>query len=154
MKYLSPSEVSKSYMDKKISDALRTPRPEFQGWSAGTQYYGFEVEIEGAGCQRRAERLGDRWRLVRDGSLRGESVETIFRRPLSGDESEEAFKDFEKNFSKFGDSTLSERTSVHCHYDVSGKTMADLQKMLVAFFMFENALTRVAGGKEIGRAHV
>ena len=116
---------------------------------AGTkELFGVDVEIEGRHCHLLAgETPASIWRAVRDDSLRGESIELVSPIPSTITEVEKACNFLSEKFRKFDTSFMSDRTSVHVHYNVSAFTVRDLHKSLVGWYLLENALTRKAGGQ-------
>lgn len=113
------------------------------------QLFGVEVEVEGEGCHNIAYGIDAQiWRAVRDDSLRGESIELISPGPTPLSSLENACQVMSHAFQDWDTSGMSERTSLHVHYNVGSRTLRDLHKMLTGFYLLENLITRVAGGRE------
>lgn len=116
----------------------------------GTQNYeggmfGIEVEVEGANLP--AEIAG--FKAHRDGSLRGEALEYVFRQPYSYEDTLKKLKVFEKSF-KNARVDMSYRTSVHVHVNVNALNKAQLCTFLYLSYLFETALVNYCGPTRIG----
>lgn len=109
-----------------------------------TNLYGVEIEIEGMGGFEPPDALLDFWEVKPDGSLRNNGLEFVMRRPLTGSDLEKALADADLVLEKANPS-LSRRTSVHVHMDVSGLSVQELVTLVVYYTMFEKLLFRYVG---------
>lgn len=108
---------------------------------------GIEIEVEGKGLpgvrQNRALAL---WTSKGDGSLRGEAVEYVLKRPIKADEVKEQLELLSKYFEKRGAYFIdSDRCGIHVHLNCIDEGYEDVLKFLVAYFCLENILTRYCG---------
>lgn len=107
--------------------------------------FGVEVEVEGEMLPREIKGFDTK----EDGSLRGESHEYVFTKPLSEDGTLKALKVFSNAF-KESVLDMSFRTSVHVHINMSNKTKEELCTFLYLAFLLENALVNYGGEGRIG----
>lgn len=120
--------------------------------NSGDELYGIEIEIEGRDCQFMASSLVGHhngvldWTYTDDGSLRGEAVEIISRQPRSFDQVVRSLSSFGEVFGDFDQSQLSDRTSVHVHYNITNYTVLDLHKALTVLYLLEALVTHRSAG--------
>jgi len=110
---------------------------------------GIEIEVEG-------RRLTDdprdrRWKAVKDGSLRGESMEYIFTKPLPIDEVKSALEGLQEEFKKDGSRIdFSFRTSVHVHVNCQQMEMNQYLNFIYTYFLLEEPLINFCGALRKG----
>ena len=109
------------------------------------------VEIEVERTNNRVEVLSDLnrtiWQGVRDGSLRNNGMEFIFRKPVFGKDVEIQLKEFEKLVEDQrnkhpGSFQFTHRTSVHIHVDVRNMEPSQVFWFLYVYVIFERTLFR------------
>lgn len=110
---------------------------------------GVEIEVEGANLPIRIP--GGLWNAIDDHSLRGESKEYVFAKPLNEVDTETALRqlaeEFVKHKSKINDSY---RTSVHVHVNVQELTMRQLYNFITLYITFEDILIDMCGRERDG----
>lgn len=115
---------------------------------------GIEIEIEGFGCHGRAISLSSMrtstsqvpWAHTEDGSLRGEAIEVRSRRPMDMRVLPVYMSMFQRQFGDFDQSQLSDRTSVHVHYNVTNMTTAEFHRIMTVAYLFEGLMVRRSAG--------
>lgn len=95
---------------------------------------GIELELEGA--EEWPTISG--WRAIPDGSLRN-GTEYVFNGPQGGDKALKTILAMEKNFKK-NPPAPTFRCSTHIHLDVRDLTIAQLQRLVVAYCIFEDVM--------------
>ena len=110
---------------------------------------GIEIETEGRRLWNPAEAFY--WRGEIDGSLRGENLEYIFKKPFPIEDVPKAMQELNKGF-KDADSKLdySFRTSVHVHVNVSSLEYDATLAYMYAYLLLERVLVRYCGDDRIG----
>ena len=104
-----------------------------------TELVGVEVELEG--CQNMPSPSDEYWNVTRDGSLRNNGKEYVFREPLYGLAIQSALRSLQDCIN-VGEPTVSSRCSVHVHINISDLTTAQLHKFLLLYIIFERTLVR------------
>lgn len=109
---------------------------------------GIEIEVEGKNLPPAVNR---KWNVVADGSLRGESFEYVFAKPLPIDQVRLALEDLETAF-KENESKLdfSFRTSVHVHINCQDLTYTQYLNMLYTYFLLEEPFMTFCGKERKG----
>jgi hypothetical protein len=144
---LQNNGVHPSLMGRSYSRHCDIRRQE--GPNGELELFGVEIELEGPGLLERANNISIyKWKAVRDDSLRGEALELVSPGPRTIEQLTQDFAHFADVFRDWDTSGISERCSIHVHYNVSGYSMRELLNMLVAFYLIENAITYRAGGPE------
>jgi hypothetical protein len=108
---------------------------------------GIEIEVEG---ENLPERVGDLWRVDRDGSLRGESFEYVSK-PIKYADVDKTLNQLKTAYSKSA-STVHEsiRAGVHVHRNVQDFTPVQLFNLSISYFAIEDLLMRWAGESREG----
>jgi len=128
--------------------------------------FGVEIEAEGKNIPRpdfeegsedpdddepmrndefREDLIPERWRPVKEHSLRGEGVEYVFRKPYTLEESLETIDELQQMFIK-ADSWLngeSTRTSTHIHVNMSDCRAGNIATFLATYLLLEEMLFSV-----------
>lgn len=109
--------------------------------------FGIEVEVEGDNLPK-IDPLSI-WKVVKDGSLRGEAAEYVLRKPL---DLKEAVNGIIHLNEMLADSPLrmSFRTSVHVHVNVLNMRMSQMKRFIITSFLLENLLVAFSGEERIG----
>lgn len=143
MKFLKKNTIEPWRYTKRVE--LYVGISNYQGFE--DTRFGLEIEVEGMGCVSRAQNLttSPYWGIDSDGSLRGECVELISCAVLK-DDLPHALTSLQKEFGDFPDENMSERTSVHVHYNVTKWTVAEMHKALTCAYLFEALMVRRSGG--------
>lgn len=105
--------------------------------------YGIEIETE-------APKAYDYpvlkyWRCERDGSLRNNGVEYVFRGAVDLQDAEPAFREFESCNKEFKFIKDALTTSVHVHVNMLNETFLTMANFLTTYAMIENILIRYSG---------
>lgn len=101
---------------------------------------GIEIEME-ADHMPHPDDVGPKWKLERDGSLRGESGEFVLRTPVSEDKLDEVFENLSDILVKSGTKVRpTYRAGVHVHINVQDLTPRQLITFITLYFMFEEVL--------------
>jgi len=119
---------------------------------------GLELEVEGTRLPGEAlisefssSKLGRRWTVHPDGSLRNGGLEYVLDQPCLEEEVPEMvealFKIFDVNKTKLD---LTQRTSTHVHINVSSMRANTLTSYLVLWYIFEEALINWCGESRAG----
>jgi hypothetical protein len=107
-----------------------------------TGTFGVEVEVEGVNLPARV----DGFHRLRDGSLRGESAEYVFKGPavksLAVSRLRRLYNRYEREGSVINNSY---RCSVHVHVNVQDFTLTQVANMFVLYAMFEEYLVKYCG---------
>jgi hypothetical protein len=108
--------------------------------------FGIEVEVEGDNLPKELPRY---WRCIKDGSLRGESMEYVLSKPLDKPEAENAIIYLN---AALQDSQLhmSFRTSVHVHLNIQNIYKSQLNRLLYTSFLVEDLLVEFSGEGRVG----
>lgn len=110
---------------------------------------GIEVEVEGHNLPHEIKSY---WEAKKDGSLRGaDNCEYVLRQPCQ----RKSVKKFLKYLSdqlKKADAKIdnSPRTSVHVHLNMNKKSLTDCYTLAVMYYLFEDAMHRIAGESRVG----
>lgn len=129
------------YLNMKVSDAFNSKPHEGLN--------GVEIEVEG---QRLPYDIpGGLWNAIEDGSLRGESKEYVFRKPLSEEEGVRALEQLNESF-KEAKSIInsSYRTSVHVHVNCQSLTFKQVYNYILLYIIFEDILIDLCGRERDG----
>lgn len=109
---------------------------------------GIEIEVEGLGLPRRLPKY---WKIVKEGSLRGEGQEYILTTPILRREVYHAlsalYRSFTINKTKIYDS---DRTSVHIHLNVLDIPIIKVLNIIFLYYMFEKMLINYSGEERKG----
>jgi hypothetical protein len=114
-----------------------------------TRYYepiGIEVEIEGINLP--VEGIPDRWKVVRDGSLRG-GLEYILREPCGEMEYKPYIRALFDSLCE-AEIKLSNRCSTHVHINCSGMRANEQTSFVALWTVFEKPLIRWCGDSRVG----
>lgn len=108
--------------------------------------FGVEIEVEGNNLVEVHEKY---WNSVNDGSLRGESFEYVFKKPLIQSDSTKALMYLKE---RLKESTLkfSFRTSVHVHVNVQDLEYTQLLNMIYTYLLIEEPLMTFCGKERKG----
>jgi hypothetical protein len=108
------------------------------------EYIGVEVEVEGAAYISVSQTY---WKTVRDGSLRDEGKEFVFKEPLFNGDIGAALDELQEAFDQHAP-RLSDRCSVHVHINVSNMSTVQLHRMLLLYLIFERTIVRYHSDRE------
>lgn len=121
---------------------------EFYGLAPAEGTFGIEVEVEGVKLPVVDNNV---WTTTHDGSLRGESAEYIFKKPLVFEKVELALNSLKNSFQKNGSQlNFSYRTSVHVHVNVQQFDRVQLGNLIYLYMLFEEPLIRFCGKSRVG----
>lgn len=111
---------------------------------------GIEIETEGRHLWH-PERNNPFWRAEQDGSLRGENLEYVYKKPLPIEKVRDSMKNLNDGF-KANDSRLdySFRTSVHVHVNVGLMEYNALLAFMYTYLILERAITKYCGEERLG----
>lgn len=109
--------------------------------------FGIEVEVEGAMLPR--EDPTGVWKVVADGSLRGECAEYVLRTPLDLDKAKNGIIHLNKLLEN-SLINMSYRTSVHVHVNIIHMRMSQLRRFVYTSYLLENLLVHFSGEDRIG----
>lgn len=108
---------------------------------------GIEVEVEGTNLPH----IDEYWNVTHDGSLRGEALEYVFKRPLELSKAKEALDYLGHHLSKKGVSVLdSGRCGVHVHVNCQKLNIVELYNFFTLNFILEDLLTAFCGESRVG----
>ena len=123
-------------------------KPDIKVYPKEEAEFGVEVEVEGKDL---AQKLVSYWKCEHDGSLRGEAIEYIFKKPLTYQKTKTALEYLRKKLDKNGSIVYdSDRTSVHVHVNMSYSTLMHVYNMIVLYGIFEELMTEYAGETRVG----
>lgn len=106
---------------------------------------GIEIEVEGQNLPP-DEEFTPEWRATNDSSLRGESREYVFAKPLTLVQSQLALAKMQKVFLANKTTLIpSIRTGVHVHINVNDLTINQLFAFAATYYVFEELVTRWCG---------
>lgn len=110
--------------------------------------FGVEIEIEARSVDSFMSKLQDSKRLqvVHDGSLRGAACEVIFQEGLTYKQTEDALKEFDRAAKHLDGVNLSDRCSVHVHYNLTHLTLSQIMSAYVTATLLEPYLIEAVGG--------
>ncbi len=112
--------------------------------------FGVEIEMEGQDLLSSGY-ASPSWKVVPDGSLRGESQEYVFSQPLPFDASISAvnalYSDFTTARCKLSPSI---RCGVHVHLNVQRLNIVQLMNFITLYLMFEEVLCDYCGPNRVG----
>lgn len=108
---------------------------------------GIEIEVEGVNLPAR---VGESWRVDRDGSLRGESYEYVSK-PIKYSELTSTLDQLKDAYRR-SDSVVHEsiRAGVHVHRNVQNFTPVQLFNLSISYFAIEDLLMKWAGENREG----
>ena len=114
-------------------------------WPTGD--FGVEVEVEAASFATMPHL--NCWKSVHDGSLRGESAEFVFRKPLPLDET---ISEVVKLYSYLKECGIKDsgRAGVHVHVNVNTLTVVQLLNLIAMWMIVEEAAVRWCGPSRKG----
>ena len=114
-------------------------------------FFGVEIEVEGKNL------IGIpsvEWKSKPEGSLRGECIEYVFKKPLpfhaAVDAVNNAYRAFEIHGTQIDDSF---RAGTHVHVNVGDLTFRQLSGFLFLFYIFEEVLVDLCGENRVGNHH-
>ena len=108
---------------------------------------GIEVEVEGNNLPH----IDEYWNVTHDGSLRGEALEYVFKRPLELSKAKEALDYLGHHLSKKNVSVLdSGRCGVHVHINCQKLSIVELYNFFTLNFILEDLLTAFCGESRVG----
>lgn len=126
----------------ELPERLKTPVWDLWPGQFAKQYkgdFGIEIEVEGRNIAREIQG----WRCKPDGSLRGESMEYVFRDPASDQALLKRVKTLEAGLSGPDVEVFdSHRTSTHIHLNFLNNPVIDVFGYWVAFTILEPLLLR------------
>lgn len=106
---------------------------------------GVEIELEGFGRHRMNE-VDDRWKVVKDGSLRNNGREFVFAQPMYGVDVVECLENLPHVFAGLGIvPVVSDRCSVHVHLDVRDLEYSQLLTLIATYLLCEPYFFAVGG---------
>lgn len=110
---------------------------------------GLEIEVEGGDLPTMAQ--SKFWRAEEDGSLRGESKEYVFKKPLPIAKVWEALLDLSDSYKKY-ESRVEEsfRAGTHVHINCQKLSMTKLFNFITLYIIFENLLIKSCGENRKG----
>jgi hypothetical protein len=109
---------------------------------------GIEIEIEGHGLPPKG---GVNWKGTHDGSLRGEAMEYVLRKPLTYDSAMKALGLLRKNLDKAGAEVFAtNRAGVHVHVNVQQMEMVQVTNFICLYMVFEDMLVQWCGDSRVG----
>jgi hypothetical protein len=128
-----------NFLDKKVYEVFNS------SLKAGD--LGIEVEVEGN--ERLPTSIPDSyWKVLNDGSLRGEAKEYVFSKPLDCDTAyEQVLRLYKLLEGKIVDSM---RAGVHVHVNCQTLTLRQLFTVMAAYYCLENLLIEDAGEERQG----
>lgn len=127
-----------NFLDKKVLDI----------WDLGAKQGDLGIEVEVEGNRKLPTHINDNWKVLRDGSLRGEALEYVFATPLKR---EEAFEQVEILYGLLEDKIIdSMRAGVHVHINCQKLTVRQLFTFMAAYYCIEDLLTEDAGEERAG----
>lgn len=104
---------------------------------------GVEIEVEGKNLPHVDDAF---WRSEHDGSLRGEALEYVFKKPVKADKAPALLKHLDKIFKAQGSElNFSFRTSVHVHVNCQHLTHAEYVSYIYTYLLLEEALMNYCG---------
>jgi len=109
---------------------------------------GVEIEVEGTNLPRDMTRTG--WTIHQDGSLRGESAEYVFSKPVDYERANKILDKFAEKIATATDISMSYRTSVHVHVNVRDMTFTQIYNMILLYTLYEDQFGQLAGDHRIG----
>lgn len=109
--------------------------------------FGVEIEVEGANLPISV----NGWSAIRDGSLRGESLEYVTRHAVDMDTLKSNLKNLEEQL-KLSNSTVNDahRGSVHIHCNMQHKTMEQVASIIFWYMMVEPMWLTLCGNRRDG----
>src|SRR5574337_129300 len=109
---------------------------------------GLEIEVEGANLPLMPSNI---WRVDRDGSLRGESYEYVFKRPLNLDGVKAGLDELSKHYAAARSvHRESFRAGVHVHINCQEMTITKLFNYITLYLIFETFFIRWCGPSRLG----
>lgn len=121
---------------------------EFFGVPKRIGQFGIEIEVEGAGLPMFPLNF---WDMKQDGSLRGESAEYVFKKPLTKTSSMKAIAELNTAFKDAGTKLAwSNRCSTHVHINCTRLDMIQLMNFITTLYIFEDILVDWCGESRSG----
>jgi hypothetical protein len=110
---------------------------------------GIEVEVEGHSLPHA---IPSYWHAKKDGSLRGaDNCEYVLKQPCQRKSVLKFLQYLEAQLVKSKAKVdESKRTSVHVHVNMNTKSLVDCYTLVVLYYLFEDAMTRIAGDSRVG----
>lgn len=112
--------------------------------------FGIEIELEGKGFPT-PDDIPESIMATQDGSLRGESVEYVFRSPKDLNETEVLLRSLWDRFKKSStDISISRRTGTHVHINVQEWTLGQVFSFVILYGILEDLLITFCGAYRRG----
>ncbi len=109
---------------------------------------GIEIECEGGGL---CAQMLSHWRVERDGSLRGENLEYILRKPIPRERVPLVLRYLNKKLEDYGSELkMGMRTSVHVHINMLDVSIKHTYNMICLYLLFEELLLHYCGEERAG----
>lgn len=106
---------------------------------------GVEIELEGFGRHKMGQ-VDERWKVVKDGSLRNNGREFVFKEPMYGTDVVECLENLPHTFRELGVvPVISDRCSVHVHLDVRDLEYSQLLTLITTYLLCEPYFFAVGG---------
>lgn len=108
---------------------------------------GIEVEVEGENLPH----IDEYWNVTHDGSLRGEALEYVLKKPMKLPEALEALEYLGHHLSQKNVSVIdSGRCGVHVHVNCQKLNIVQLYNLFTINFILEDLLTQFCGESRVG----
>lgn len=120
----------------------------FEGFNLPRRYkskgdVGIEIEVEGENLPHTDNNI---WRMERDGSLRGNSIEYVLSKPMSSEDKAQALSYLDRKYVEEGTVVNdSVRAGVHVHINVQDLTLKEMFSFITAYIILEDILTHYCG---------
>ena len=125
---------------KKIYQILDTPLKKGD--------VGIEIEVEGNNLKEMDTEV---WTSLRDGSLRGENLEYVLRKPIPIGRVKDAIIDLKQELDDAGSECIfSFRTSVHVHVNVQNLNFNEYLTLIYTYLLLEEPLMTFCGKERKG----
>lgn len=112
---------------------------------------GIEVEVEGNGLPHRWPVPGMPWKIVPDGSLRGEGREFVLRKPVKRDDVVECLNSLRHQLKEIGSEVVySSRCGVHVHINCQELEVDDVISFITTYLCMEEVLVKWCGKDRVG----
>lgn len=120
----------------------------FEVVDQGDREVGIEIEMEGQRLPLVFDRI---WTVTRDGSLRGESIEYVLKRPCRRDQVKSRLKILKDAFKKNRAILLpSDRCGVHIHINCQQLTFVETMNFALLFLTLEGLMVKWCGPEREG----
>lgn len=128
-------------------------RDVFGVGDVGPREVGIEIEMEGRGLHRLFDMNPgpNYWNVMEDGSLRGEAVELVLKKPCARNLVASRLSYLQKYLSSL-DMTLSpsDRCGVHVHVNCQPLEITELYRFITLYLIFEDVLVNWCGEDRVG----